>query len=271
MPPDPNTDPVIRQTEQMLILCGHFFNVFCEQNDVSLDDRAKVPIQDFVMWLQQMLTTMGLEGELAHCEMAGVDHDETWNFFYDKIHQQDGINQLAGVWYQICLKHRGEPAHELDSIHLAVILKYKDGQVCPLSSFVPSELSSMGGKFTDGTACTLVQSNAHGLMEMIRDMGLDGLYHQSTSAPDQAYEELMGLIVMILNGAAIIPPGKEIKHENHVKLNEASRDPCLNVQRLLQGLFRPIIPPQVKEMIANRRARLEQQEGDPGKPSGGWD
>ncbi|MCH7876119.1 MAG: hypothetical protein IH965_12570 [Gemmatimonadetes bacterium] len=181
-----------------------------------------------------------------------------------------GANQLVGVWPQVTLAVRGIPVHELASIHNVVLLKWKDGAVTPLSSFVPAELASQNGVLTDGSVCTLIQVGANNLSRMVLESSLDTLHdHRSQQADDEAYEILMGLIVLVLQGHRIVDPGGGV--DRHMAPQYVNR--CQNVMRLLQAMFRPPIAPQVKQQIAAIQSQQQRDKDAAGNSEvyGGWD
>ena len=273
--PDPQNDHVIRRTEQLLKLCQYLFHeTYCTLNDIPKDKVIQVPVQDFVMWLHGYMNQLSSDDECAICEAAGVEH-AIWDFLYARCHEQDGVNQLAGVWPQIALSSRGKPKDKLESMHMCVTLRWKDGRVVPVSAFVPCELASSDAEFTDGIVCTLIQSNAHGLMQVVRDIGLDDLHDkQATVASDAAYEQLMGLVILCLEGAKIIRPGMEVKPENVVELAPEAREAALTVKMLIQKIYRPPMDPGVRSIMQQLRARKQQKEQQAtfqdGEARGGW-
>jgi hypothetical protein len=184
-----------------------------------------------------------------------------------------GANQLAGVWPQITLNFRGKPRNRLESIHTVCLLKWDDGRVVPLSSFVPAELSSVQGEFTDGSVATLMQVGANNLMQMLMQFSLDHLHdHKSSEADDNAYEVVMGLVLKLLNGGQIIDPvsGQQLRVADDMIPR------CQEVMRVLQSMFRPPIAPQIQQQIQQVRQRRErkqtmQRPDAHAQPEGGWD
>ena len=177
------SDDPIAKTEALLRLVGELFKRFCADMHVPLEHAGQTNPISFLQWADELTTTTNTEEATAICAQAGVTMS-SWEHLIALAVDPTGPNQLAGVWPQVTLAFRGKPRSRLESVHTVILLKWDDGRVAPLSSFVPAELCSNNGVFTDGNVCSLIQATAHNLMEIVCNISLDVLHDQKSSAAD---------------------------------------------------------------------------------------
>ena len=268
------SDPTVIKTEQLIALTTTFFQEFCEETELDPMHGAQVNHVDFLEWLNNRRTTLTVDAATQYCEKAKCSMI-TWHALMNLADDPGGANQLMVVWDQVVLAYRGTPVNQLDSLHMIVLLKWKDGRVAPLSSYVPGELANNQGIFTDGGVCSLLQLTAHSLKQTILQMPLDAIHDgHSQVADDNSYEILMGLLLKIIRGAKFVDPD----NEQVMNLDPKWKDSCTNVMRTLQAMFRPPIPPEVRQEIKRRQRQMQkaQEQGNdnvimPGKPQSGWE
>jgi len=273
-----------QQTEQLLQLVGRLFHTHCEEREIPLDQAGQVNPINFLEWLKEHIKLWNVEDVQELCEEVGCA-TAVFDRLVSLSEDPTGPNQLAGVWPQVTLAFRGSPQNELASIHSVVLLKWRDGRVVPLSSFVPAELSSVNGELSDGNVCTLIQVGARNIMEMVVNFSLDDLHdHKSSYADDQAYEMLMGLVIKMLQGAIIIDPTDEdsikLPPEKRLRLRDDLKPRVQDVMRVFQSMFRPPIAPEVQKQINAMREQqvAAKQQAKPPAPTeqdgpvrGGWE
>lgn len=269
-------------TLQLIKLAHHMLVDYCAIHNIPPETAAqRVAVNVFLDWARQRFDMMTQEDAESLRNEAKVS-PKAFDTLSALAHDELGPNKLAGVWSQVVLQHRGNPTFEVESLHTICLVKWKDGRSGLLSNFVPAELASEEAVFTDGMICTLIQTSAHALMEIVRDNSLDRLHsEQSMDASDASYDILMGLLLKIIQGASIIEQGQFLSPEAEDALKQYARklDPkkragCEGVMRTLQAMFRPPIPPQVVELIQHRRAkRLAKMPSHtpPTYPASGWD
>jgi hypothetical protein len=237
-------------------------DVYCEAQDIPPERVVEVSVNRFLDWFRELDSTCTFEIRDAYIEQAGVD-PVAWDALVALAHDPLGANRLAGVWPQVVLKNRGEPAHGLESLHVIVLLRWRDGKAAPLSSWAHVDLAEAGTVLDDGAVCTLVQTRAHDLMEMIASKSLDTIHDDhAVQANDHAFDVLMGLMLKVIRGARILDEGSTEAQALHPNV----RGDIEMVFRLLQGMFRPPLAPQVREYLEARRAERYAQLHPPESP-----
>ena len=265
----------MQRTKDLISLLAVILEDYCTANNIPIENAfgfvAPNTLLDYVkenapLWGDDVIQEM-----LNRAEVMDTAYAMALQMCDDPL----GANKLAGLWQQVVLKHRGVPEHSLETMQLAVLLKWKDGKVAPIVSTVPCEGVNADSIFDDGTLCTMIQMTAHSIMEVVENNGLDKIYNsEGVLADNEAYEILMGLIVRLKQGAVIVAnPGdgeRAMAALNAANIPCAWVDPALrerveNVQRCLQRLFRMPIPHQLKQ------PRGEQPTvPTPDKPESGW-
>ena len=266
---EPEPDQIIVNTQELLRLTCALFDLYCEQNDVPEQSRPNVNVVAFLQWFSASGFTYYSEAVQDLCAGANAE-EKTWNVLVHMAEQPLGANLLQTVWPQVVLAHRAQPKTRVDSMHLIALIKWMDGRAAPLSCYVPRELCDPSAVFDDGKMATVLQMQANSLVESVRTIGLDHLHDfRSQMADEGAFDALMGLILMVLNGAPVVNDKGET-----VKLGPHTVERCTNVFRLLQAMFRPPLPPEIRAQIEARRAAEVSggfQPIDPPEIKGGWD
>lgn len=250
-------------TKSLTKLCAILFEEFCQEREIPAEHVASVSPVPFLAWFCEKNVITAAEAMQDYCTRAEAG-EVVWQALVDLAHDPMGANQLQTVWYTVTLGGRPDPKDRLDSIHVIALLKWADGRAMPLSSFVPRELVNDARKFNDGIACTTIQMQAASLVEALRQIGLNDAHDfRSQVADEEAFEIVMGLLLKILMGATIIDP----QTEQHVKLGKELLERCQNVQRLLQAMYRPPLPPEIQARIEAKRAEERAQEARQRPPS----
>lgn len=243
-------------TKSLLKLCAILFEEFCQEREISEEHVATVSPVPFLAWFREKNVITVAESVQDYCARAEAG-EVVWHALADLAHDSMGANQLQTIWHAVTLGNRPDPKDRLDSIHVIALLKWTDGRAMPLSSYVPRELVNSSHKFNDGIACTTIQMQAASLVEALRQIGLNDAHDfRSQIADEEAFEVVMGILLKILMGAAIIDP----QTGQHVKLGKELMDRCQNVQRLLQAMYRPPLPPEIRQQIEAKRAEERAQE-----------
>ncbi len=273
--PDRDESPKVVPIKSLLKLCTLLFKEFCREREIEEDQVHAVSPVPFLSWLREKAVTLSADDAISYWQQAEVG-EVVWHALLDMAHDPMGANQLQTVWLAVTLADRPKPAVRVESIHVISLIKWQDGKAMPLSSLVPRELVNNAHLIDDAVACTSIQMQSASLVEVLRQMGLDHAHDfRADMADEEAFEVLMGLLLKILQGATIIDPssGQQLKLGHHMV------ERCQRVQRLLQAMFRPPIPPEVRAEIEKQRA-LENDGGAESKtpPSllvlpgdGGWD
>lgn len=252
VPPSPDRD---RQTLQLMI---HLFKGLLKEEDISPDEGALLLPEYFLAWLREKVRL----GEVTRTALdeAGVG-EVAWDFLMEIAHAPAGALQVSPMWPHVVLAYRGRPAHAVASMQAVMLINYEDGTIVPLSSSFYRLILGPGGAISDALAATQMIQMASHFHEALREKGLDALYeqHGSNYDGDRPFEILMGLLLKII---------PQLKPE----LQENAR----NWMRLIQGVIRPPLPPELKAYMALARQadRHLDQPGNPDntpRPQGGFD
>ena len=265
-----NGEVLTTDIDSFLRLVIKLLNEFCEAENVPNSRRPDINPLHFLAWMGERTNLIVGDSIEEYCTSANSTV-QAWEFLQVVIAAPYN-SVFMKLWYQIVLSYRGIPKNALAAVNVTVLLKWQDGKVAPLSSFVPVELATDSQLFTDGVVCSILPNVSSGLSEMISKHGLDHLHDtQSHDANEEAFDRLMGGILHI-----VLPELEKSVAAGRLKQHEY--EATVNVFRTLQGIFSPPIPPEMRKVIARRRQEktkpvkpVKPASQTPSKLAGGWE
>jgi hypothetical protein len=246
---NPGIDGVVIQTDAMLKLCKVLWEEYCAQHETTPAKAWETDHLEFLGWLRGQQSLWTSDNVEHFCTQAQAD-PKTWDVLMFIPDEVNSISQFARIWPQVTMAYRPQPAVELESLHTVMLLKFKDGRVAPLSSFVPAEMASEGASFGDGTLATMMAVTADQLIAGFKKVGLADIYKNRTQATsEEAFNTVMGLLLKLLQGAEIINP----EDGQRLHLAESLQPICQEIKYVLQFMYSPPIPQEVRALMEQRR------------------
>lgn len=256
----------LSRDEAVVTLLRHFFRLFVEDEEIETGKQGFVSPSYFLSWLDARFGNYVSDCETI-CEKSGVT-GEHWDYFLEMLARTpDGSQDLAvdrlrcltaaterlwKVWPVIALGDRPLPAHALAAAQFGVLLKYADGTITAISMACLKEMVA-AGHFADATVAMVLRNQVEAILDMIGQLGLDGLYERGEPfGGDHPYEVMMGTL---LKGKDQVQPEIASYYEKYL--------------RLTQLLLRPPIPPHARAIIEARKREAQARLGGP--VEGGWD
>lgn len=245
--------------EQIIKLLIHIFGVYCEHNDIGVDQAAAVDPVAFLDWYN---TNNFLFNRAEVTQELGID-DDCFDYPDGICGTPAGANRLAGVWHRIALSKRPEPEHEVESVTLVAMIKWRDGKLIPISSFVPMVMGKDAPGFDDGIVCSMIASHGHELMNPVVQSGLDGLRQMATDLGTETMQDaFIGMVLML---------------PEHPQLDPTFKPAFTKLSGVVRGLLSPKLPPVVQRQVDAWRVKRDEYrkakaaEKVPPKPVSGWD
>lgn len=266
-------DPIVAKSEAIVRLCSVLHAQWAAEIQASLLEATRLPLSAFLAWLQEHAETANVEAATQYVTKADATL-EHWHSLLALGSCPEGVTQLAKIWPQIVLNRRPLPVHKLDSLHIIALLRWADGSAAPLSSLILSDMASKDGTFTDGIVASLIQANSDGLVSMLVDNNLDVMHdHRSKLAKQDDFEIVMGLILRMLDGWVMVDPNAKPNAQggqDGLKLAASCIEGCRNVMRVLQAMFSPPMPPEVKNRILEIQKQRQAAQAPQAPVEGGW-
>lgn len=231
------------QGREVVRLLQHLFhNLFAVEENVPENKLAAVLPSEFLGWLTGKLPLLEAERIVAEAQVPLA----AWERLCAIIDSDSGGDRLSHLWYLVCLGQRAAPKHKLARVSLNLLLTWDDGTLLPMSAVVTDQMIEEP-TFTDAIVATILSRNAATFTEYLFKLGLDGLHKHGTNYRGLTEQDPFEIMVNALQHKLVpqLPPEYRPLVENYV--------------RLVQGLFRPLVPPQalVKKAAA--------------QPVGGWE
>jgi hypothetical protein len=86
-----------------------------------------------------------------------------WEFIRAMLDHGNAVEQLAPVWFTICLSDRPKPTHKLARILLNCVLVWDNGKVLPIQSFTDEVMLEPNKCFHDGFVVSFLQKQLRGM------------------------------------------------------------------------------------------------------------
>ena len=248
-PPNPQQE---RDEHTVKLLKYLFHEKFVPEEKIAPANAGFVMPLYFFGWLDKHMALMNGE---EICAALEISYD-IWVFVREVVESGTAIERMHQVWYNVSLGNRPQAKHKLEKMNLVMLLTWADGTILPVQVFVSQEMLSDGLSFTDGHIASLIAKNSQQFTQAVIQDGLDGLHDRGKNyrgaTQEDPFEVCMGLLI------------------SPIKYNTLREDlkPCVEMYaRLLQGIVRPVLPPEIKAAIEAQK----RQAGNPGKALGGWD
>lgn len=189
---------------------------------------------------------------------------------------------VSSLWYLVVAASRPTPTNRVKSVYSMTVVKWENGCFLPFLSVVPAlVLPDAGGNdplITDLDVCQVADNAAKSVGSVLAEASLDELAtSQSQSISENAYDVLMGLILLTLNGATITHPTSAPKGAT---LNENLREECRRLFEVIKMMVNPPLKQIAGRMTQAEAAGMEIKPGDfpndpnekpdTGDPAGGW-
>lgn len=236
-----------------------FADHFCPAQDVPADRRGQIEPKFFFDWCATYLAT--LDGD-AVCRAAGVDAG-WWPHVLDLGSDPAASLRTRQVWAHIALYGRPAPRQGLKEVAVALLLRWEDGTILPVTARCRPEIQPEAAALTDADVGMFLALHGLRLAEPVLAEGLDRLHAQGEQMGDEAaFNTAIGCI-----------------HKLVPDLAAGVRDTVKKWARMFVGVFAPPIPPAA---LAQARAdvRRRADKGHPAGPGvraqrppaqGGWD
>jgi hypothetical protein len=241
--PNPNQ----ARDEEVARLLRHFFDMFCDAENVPAAMRPAVVPSYFLGWLD---SHVALHDKFTVCHDLSIDAD-IWDFVvHELLPNAAGVEMIAGIWPHITMSDRPPSQHRLRSLHLISLYTWDDGVIFPMSINITQEMVQQTQPFNDAIIGTVLTTRCREFIEVLIRYGLDGMHDMGRHyGGDQPFEIMMGCLLKII---------PQLKPEWQASVRD--------YMRLCQALIRPPIPPELVAML-----KAKQQQGDqPGPIVGGW-
>lgn len=193
---------------------------------------------------------------------ASNSTEAAWEELHTAIDDGSCFERYRASWHMVTMSDRPALEHQIGSVTVNLVIRWKDGVVGNLQSHMPAELLLNVRDFSDGLVAALTTRNVEKLVDTVSSAGLDALHGQSLdlrgSTPEDPYEVMMGLIVRMLRGGKL--DGQELR---------ADLRPGVEVNmRTAQSLMRPVVPPELlKRILQEAKPTPPAKEG---QVHGGW-
>jgi hypothetical protein len=249
-------DPKKSRDEEALKLLRWLFNRFCDEEKVAPPMRAMVEPAYFCGWLDQELILVDAQ---ETCERADVDYS-VWQFLREVLDGGMAPERLRGVWYNVCMGDRPLPKVRLEKFTLTLCLHFADGTIMPTQIMVHEDMTDQPG-FNDGLAASILQSRFPSLLQMIAEVGLDGLYARGDNfrgkTPEDPLDVLTGTVIKVL---------PQLAPEYHPYLRR--------YLQFLHSFCNPQLDEHAQKALREHKRRLtaaQQPPPPPAGPTGGFE
>lgn len=252
------SQPSPERDRQVTLALTHFFDAYCKDEEVPDVHRHVINPEAFLGWLQGHVVSIDTDEMQTRLKL----HPEVFTYIEALSHSPSAVQALAPVWNAIVTATRAMPKRTLASTKLLYMLEWDDGTILPVMIHTPVEIVE-GQGFTDGIVCTLLANQVKQLVNMVLTDGLDGLYAKfgDNHGGDGPFVELMKGIVR-----QVIPGRREDGHPH----SEPMKAFMGKYMRLIHACIKPPVPPNVQQLIDERRAK-KAAEAKPGELVGGFD
>jgi hypothetical protein len=224
--------PSPRRDEETLKLLMYFYNKCCVAEKLTREQAIALLPEYLLAWISTNLFQFDKSEVIEESQSSEIG----WDFLMEILDNVAGPLMIQPLWTIITLAYRGVPKYPIIRISNSLIFFWEDGYVMPVTQTMYTELVT-GGLRDSFVGCEIHRINKQNML-MLMNESVDVLHDKygGQMGGEHPFEILMSAIIKI------IP-----------QLKEEYREPVSRYARMIQQIFYPSIPPEIKAKIDKAR------------------